>query len=101
MIGPQQIDLDKLVTMLEKASVASEPSLQSKWAGLLASMASSPETPRSFIYILEQLEPFEARLLDELFTKPLKHPLPVVVYNRVPVSFGEFKTTFACVVSHF
>jgi abortive infection alpha-like protein len=55
--------------MLEAASIENDEDLHTKWSALLANAASSPEKVHpSFIEILKQLTPDDARLLDKLYT---------------------------------
>jgi hypothetical protein len=56
---------------VEGGSLADEDGeLQERWAGLLANTAATPsDIPPSFSYILGQLEPMDARLLDRIFDR--------------------------------
>jgi hypothetical protein len=55
--------------MLEAASIENDEDLHTKWSALLANAASSPDKVHpSFIEILKQLTPDDARLLDKLYT---------------------------------
>jgi hypothetical protein len=55
--------------MLEAASIENDEDLHTKWSALLANAASSPNKVHpSFIEILKQLTPDDARLLDKLYT---------------------------------
>ena len=60
----QPIDLQRLIPMLEGASLEEEDDLVSKWAGLIASAAIGSDTLPAFADILRQLTPEEARMLD-------------------------------------
>jgi Abortive infection alpha len=58
-----------LVPVLEGATLADDDeTLQERWAALLANAAATPSTiPPSLPYILGQLDPTDARLLDAIF----------------------------------
>jgi hypothetical protein len=61
--------------MLEAASIENDEDLHTKWSALLANAASSPDKVHpSFIEILKQLTPDDARLLDKLYTATNKQP---------------------------
>jgi hypothetical protein len=66
-LGP--VDLSKILPILESGSVASEESMQERWASLLAhAVSGSPAAiAPSFPEILRQLEPIEARILDLVY----------------------------------
>jgi hypothetical protein len=54
--------------MLDAASIESDEDLHTKWSALLANAASSPDKVHpSFIEILKQLTPDDARFLDRLY----------------------------------
>ena len=54
--------------MLEAASIEGDEDLHTRWAALLANAAASPESVHpSYIEVLKQLTPVEARLLDALY----------------------------------
>jgi hypothetical protein len=56
-----------LFPILESASLQDDEDLQARWAALLANAATSPNSVHpSFIEILRQLTPDDARLLDKL-----------------------------------
>jgi hypothetical protein len=55
--------------MLDAASIENDEDLHTKWSALLANAASSPDRVHpSFIEVLKQLTPHDARLLDKLYT---------------------------------
>jgi Abortive infection alpha len=56
-----------LLPILEGASIEDEEDLHTKWSALLANAASSDKVHPSYIEILKQLTPDDARLLDELY----------------------------------
>lgn len=93
--------------MLEAASIENDEDLHSKWSALLANAASSPDKVHpSFIKILKQLTPDDARLLDKLYaaTKDQQYPLltqpllEVVDQDGIPfqnlVRLGLIETTY-------
>lgn len=61
--------------MLEAASIENDEDLHTKWSALLANAASSDKVHPSYIEILKQLTPDDARLLDKFheLTKEKKH----------------------------
>jgi hypothetical protein len=71
-ISPREVPLKIIHPLLEGAAVEEEPDLQEMWANLLAN-AADPETNShisvSFISILKELSPNDARFLHELFER--------------------------------
>src|SRR5450755_562115 len=53
--------------MLEAASIEDDEDLHTKWSSLLANAASSDKVHPSYIEILKQLTPDDARLLDKFY----------------------------------
>jgi hypothetical protein len=53
--------------MLEAASIENDEDLHTKWSALLANAASSGKVHPSYIEILKQLTPDDARLLDTFY----------------------------------
>lgn len=53
--------------MLEAASIENDEDLHTKWSALLANAASSDKVHPSYIEILKQLMPDDARLLDKCY----------------------------------
>ncbi len=53
--------------VLEKASLEDDEYLRDKWASLLASAATGRKVLPSFVSILSQLSPDEARLLEKVY----------------------------------
>jgi hypothetical protein len=53
--------------MLEAASIENDEDLHTKWSALLANAASSDKVHPSYIEILKQLTPADARLLDKFY----------------------------------
>lgn len=64
-----QLNLKTLVPLIEKSSLEEDEKLQSKWAYLIANIASSPENglEPKLIYTLSSLSSFEAGILDFLY----------------------------------
>jgi hypothetical protein len=56
-----------LLPILEGASIEDEEDLHTKWSALLANAASSDKVHPSYVEILKQLTPDDARLLDKLY----------------------------------
>lgn len=66
-IPPQSVPPRLLLPILEGASIEDEEDLHTKWSALLANAASSGMVHPSYIEILKQLTPEDARLLDKLY----------------------------------
>jgi hypothetical protein len=67
-IAPQTVPPRLFLPMLEAASIENDEELHTKWSALLANAASSPNKVHpSYIEILKQLTPEDARLLDRLY----------------------------------
>jgi hypothetical protein len=56
-----------LSQFFESASLEEDETLQDMWANLLLNKSLNPKTNGHYITILKDLEPLEAKLLDELF----------------------------------
>lgn len=71
-IQPGKVPLKTLVPLLEHSSWEEDPSMQMKWASLLANSANpdySQDINSTYVEILKQLSPLEAKLLDLLFNE--------------------------------
>ena len=67
-VAPQAVPPRLFVPMLEAASIENDEDLHTKWSALLANAASSPDKVHpSYIEILKQLTPADARFLDRLY----------------------------------
>lgn len=67
-IAPNAVPPRLLLPILEGASIEDDEDLHSRWAALLANAASSPDSVHpSYVEILKQLTPEDARLLDKLY----------------------------------
>jgi Abortive infection alpha len=65
-----QVDLTKLFPILEWGSIATDDSMQERWASLLANAIVDPEGfSHSSAEILRQLDPLDARMLDLLYER--------------------------------
>jgi hypothetical protein len=65
---PQAVPPRLFLPMLEAASIENDEDLHTKWSTLLANAASSPSKVHpSYIEILKQLTPDDARFLDKLY----------------------------------
>lgn len=70
-VTPQKIPLKTLVPLLEQSSWEEDSDMQDRWASLLASAAdqkSSSQIQSSYVELLKQLSPLEARMLDQLYS---------------------------------
>ena len=74
--GPTKaVPLKLAVPLIQAASLEEDDELQDRWAALLANAADagcSFDIQRSYISILEQLSPLEARILDTIFALPFE-----------------------------
>lgn len=67
-IAPQAVPPRLFLPMLEAASIENDEDLHTKWSALLANAASAPSKVHpSYIEILKQLTPDDARFLDKLY----------------------------------
>ena len=67
-ISPQAVPPRLFLPMMEAASIEDDEDLHTHWAALLANAAASPDLVHpSYIEVLKQLTPVEARLLDALY----------------------------------
>jgi hypothetical protein len=67
-IAPQAVPPRLFLPMLEAASIENDEDLHTKWSALLANAAASPgKVHPSYIEILKQLTPDDARFLDKLY----------------------------------
>jgi hypothetical protein len=67
-ISPQAVPPRLFLPILEAASIEDDEDLHTRWAALLANAATSPDLVHpSYIEVLKQLTPVEARLLDALY----------------------------------
>jgi len=72
----KQVSLKVLVPALEGASLEEDEDLISRWAGLIATAATTGQTIPAFAEILRQLTPEEARMLDFIYQNNI--PIPVI-----------------------
>ena len=69
--------------ILEAASIETDDDMQSRWAALLANEAiNSDSVHPSFLEILKQLAPADARLLDKLYDWCISHNTSIVEWWR-------------------
>jgi len=76
-IQPGKIPLKTLAPLLECCSLEENPDMQTKWASLLANTANpkySYDIHPTYVEILNQLSPLEAKLLDLLFNEYERTP---------------------------
>lgn len=69
------VPMKLVIPILQGASLEEDDSLQDRWAALLVNAANasfSSEVRRSYISILEELTPFDARILDILYSLPFE-----------------------------
>lgn len=84
---PQTVEEKTLFPLVQAASLEADPLLAEKWAALLANAADPaqrvPVHP-SYVEILRQLTPTEAKLLEELFADIYAYVLPMSVTEVSP-----------------
>lgn len=93
-IQPKKIRLKTLFQLLEYSSWEEDPDMQTKWASLLAN-AVNPEYSHyinsSYIEILNQISPLEAKVLDLMFQEcedfRLSQKLELSQYYVIRISF--------------
>jgi hypothetical protein len=69
-VTPQRVPLKLLFPIIENASVEEDDDLQDRWASLLANAANPANAdgiPASFVNILRELSPRQAKYLDALY----------------------------------
>lgn len=67
-IDPHAVPPRLFLPMIENASMQDNEDLHTRWAALLANAAASPDSVHpSFIEVLRQLTPKDAKLLDDLY----------------------------------
>lgn len=67
-IDPHAVPPRLFLPMIENASMQDDEDLHTRWAALLANAATSPDSVHpSFIEVLRQLTPKDAKLLDDLY----------------------------------
>lgn len=78
-VDPRIVPLNILHPLLEFASLEDDGNMQEKWAALLANAAdpkNSNDIHSSYIDILKQLTPIEAKLLDTYYSFYIKEEIP-------------------------
>lgn len=63
-LSMHSVDLKTLLPLLEGASLEDDPDMVDKWAGLLASASTSEDSLVSFVHILREISPIDAKVLD-------------------------------------
>jgi predicted transcriptional regulator len=89
-VNPQVVPPRLFLPMLEAASIENDEDLHTRWAALLANAASAPDSVHpSYIEVLKQLTPVEARLLDALYKVAKGQPWQKV--DTTALTGEEFK----------
>lgn len=86
-INPKAINMKLLVPLLENGSLEDDEKIIDMWSHLLANAAFSNEVRSSYIDILKQLEPIEARIMQYIFNAVQKQG----TIGKLPA--GEFVIT--------
>lgn len=66
-LKPQEVPIKTLVPLMENASLEDDEALSDRWASLLANAGAGEDVPPHFARILADLEPVDARVMDELY----------------------------------
>lgn len=99
-LDPKPLAPGILHSLLQQATLEDDETLQDKWAGLMASIATSGTTPKYFVTILDQLEAAEALLLERAFLQqPPHHRGAYAGYQRTQITYLQLKHLFAEVVT--
>lgn len=78
-VDPRIVPLKVLHPLLESASLEDDENMQEKWAALLANAADpkkSNDIHLSYIEILKQLSPIQAKILDDYYTLYIEEKIP-------------------------
>jgi hypothetical protein len=62
----KSVDLKTFLPLIEFSSLEEDPDMIERWAGLLASAATNTSSVTSYVHILNQLTPRDARVLDSV-----------------------------------
>lgn len=74
-ISPRAVNLRILVPLLENVGLEDDDDLIGLWSGLLASAATDGDILPSFVHILSEISPDEARILDYIYIHRTKQNL--------------------------
>ena len=72
-IPPHAVADRTLRAVLEDGGIEDDPDLQARWTNLLANEATGGRTPPAYLRILSELEPAEARAIDQLVAAEVDH----------------------------
>ena len=89
-ISPRAVNLKILVPLLENVGLEDSDDLIGLWSGLLASAATDEDILPSFVHILSEISPDEARILDYIHihrTKQNLLPNPAVDKEELEKAF--------------
>ena len=90
-ISPKAVNLKILVPLLENAGLENSDDLIELWSGLLASAATDEDILPSFVHILSEISPDEARILDYIYVHRTKQnllPNPTVDKEELEKAFN-------------
>jgi hypothetical protein len=90
---PHPIPFKLAIPLLEGASLEDDNYLQDKWAHLLVNAVTAPaeqELRRVYIDILERLTPYEARILDKIYSLPYQVALHQAILTAGLPDHAEF-----------
>jgi len=91
-INPNRVPLRLFLPILDHASVEDDEDMQSRWAALLANAATSPNSVHpSYIEVLRQLAPEDARLLDRFYGWYESRQSRVVLAQNDPFTVAEWQ----------
>jgi hypothetical protein len=95
-IQPRKIPLKTLAPLLEHSSWEEDSDIQAKWAALLANAANSDysyDINSSYVEILRQLSPLEAKFLDLLFDECERYGLQTDFPHDLEFLLGQHYKT--------
>src|SRR5574341_1358571 len=91
-LEPKAVHLKILIPILESGCLEDDESLVSKWAGLLASAATTIGIHISYPKILSEIAPLEAHVLDALYEWTRKYPFKLEDWRKRRFSVGRLIT---------
>lgn len=84
-LEPKAVNLKTFVPLLEAGALEEDPDMAERWASLLAS-AANPNGKEivepSFVDILKQLSPLQAKILDAIYQHIERNQIPVEQWNQ-------------------
>ena len=103
-LEPEAVNLKTFVPLLEAGALEEDDEMAERWASLLASAATATgkqTVEPSFIEILRQLTPLQARILDAIYQHIEKSQIPVAEWNQRGVLSDGLRQILKIEVSQF